>query len=61
MLEQGIFAGIDTAPDRYPPSTKDTTVDATDNSDNATVATMIQTAVKLALEARDAVDKKTQR
>ena len=54
MFKQGFFASVDTAPDHYPPTTIDTT-------DDSTVATMIQTAVKLALEARDAVDKKTQR
>ena len=61
MFKQGFFAGIDAAPDHYPPSTKYTTVNATDTSNNATVATMIQTADNSALEARDAADKKTQR
>ena len=61
MFEQGCFASVDAAPDHYPHSTKDTTANPTDTSNNATVATMIQTADNSALEARDAADKKTQR
>ena len=61
MFKQGFLVVIDTAPIHYPPSTIDTTVNATNTSNDATVATMIQTAVKLALEARDAVGKKIQR
>ena len=51
MFKQGLFAGVDAAPYHYPPSTIDTTVDAT-------VVTMIQTAVNLALEAWYAAKKR---
>ena len=61
MFEKGFFAGIDASPDHCNPDPLDTTHHATDTSNNATVATMIQTAVNSALEARDAEDKKTQR
>ena len=58
MFKQGFFSGVDVAPDHYPPSTIDTTADATNTSDDATVATMIQTAFNSPLEARDVADKK---
>ena len=60
MFEQGFFSSVDAAPD-YPPSKIDTTANATDTSNDATVTTIIQTTVNSALEARDAADKNKQR
>ena len=61
MFKQVFFKGVDAAPDHYPPSTIDTAANATKTSNKSTVATMIQTAVNSAKEARDEVDKKEYR